>query len=174
MERNDESYLTELAKGSHEAFRALFMQYFPKVKFFINQLIKSETIAEELAQDVFMKLWEYRQRLSIATSFNAYIFRMAKNSALNHLEHKYLEDTYAETLGKTELSFTIESEIYARELELLEQLIVAQMPPRRKSIYELSRKKGLRNDEIAAQLGISPKTVENQLNIALKTIRKRM
>ncbi|WP_337941694.1 RNA polymerase sigma-70 factor [Parabacteroides sp.] len=169
----DASYIKELVLGSHDAFKKLFMNYFPKVKYFVCHLIKSESIAEELAQDVFMKIWERREDLETIESFNSYVYRMAKNIALNYLRRKYLEDSYLEEYeGETES--TIEGDLYVREMELLEQLTVSRMPPKRKAIYEMSRKDGLTNDEIATRMGISKKTVENHLNLALKEIRKTL
>lgn len=84
-----------------------------------------------------------------------------------------MEDSYLEEYeGETES--TIEGDLYVREMELLEQLTVSRMPPKRKAIYEMSRKDGLTNDEIATRMGISKKTVENHLNLALKEIRKTL
>lgn len=169
----DTYYIRNLALGSHDAFKSLFMSYFPKVKYFISHLVKSEIIAEELAQDVFMRIWENREQMEAVGAFNSYIYRMAKNLALNYLRRKYLEDSYLEEYeGEAEL--TIEGELYAREIELLEQLTVSRMPRKRKIIYEMSRKEGLTNDEIASRMGISKKTVENHLNLALKEIRKAL
>lgn len=170
---NDIQYVNELVVGDHKAYKSLFMKYFPKVKYFIAHLIKSDAIAEELAQDVFMKIWERRSQLTELRSFNSYIYRMAKNISLNYLERKYLEDLYlAKFEGETE--FTIEEDFYAQEVALLEQLTVDAMPPRRKAIYEMSRRKGLSNGEIADELGITKKTVENHLNLALKEIKKTL
>lgn len=169
----DALYIKELALGSHEAFKCLFMRYFPKAKFFIGHLVKSHIIAEELSQDVFMRIWERREQLVTIESFNSYVYRMSKNIALNYLRRKYLEDSYLEEYeGETEL--TIEGDLYAREIEMLEQLTVNQMPKKRKIIYEMSRKEGLTNDEIATRMNISKKTVENHLNLALKEIRKTL
>lgn len=69
-------YIKELALGSHDAFRCLFMSYFPRVKYFIKHLTKSEPIAEELAQDVFMKIWEQREQLAIIESFKYYEYKV--------------------------------------------------------------------------------------------------
>lgn len=173
MKSDDAQYVQKLILGEHDAFKALFLRYFPKMKYFIAHFVKSDAIAEELAQDIFMKIWEHREKLSSVQSFDAYIYRMSKNISLNYLEHKYLEESYMENFrGETES--TIEGELYAREIELLEQLTVNQMPPQRKTIYEMSRKKGMKNEEIATVLGISKKTVENHLNLALKEIRKTL
>ena len=173
MKTEDAQYVQRLILGEHSAFRYLFMKYFPKMKYFISHFVKSDAIAEELAQDIFMKIWEHREKLSNVQSFDSYIYRMSKNLSLNYLEHKYVEDLYMENYqGETES--TIEGELYAREMELLEQLTVNQMPSQRKTIYEMSRKKGMKNEEIATALGISKKTVENHLNLALKEIRKAL
>ena len=171
MSKDDIHYVRELALGSHAAFKVLFMKYFPVVKYFIANLIKSETVAEELAQDVFVKIWEQRIRLHVIKSFNSYICKMAKNMSLNYLEHKYIEALYLEKY-QGETSFSIEEDYFAKELELFVELAVKNMPTKRKTIYEMSRKNGLSNDEIALKLGISKKTVENHLNIALNEIRK--
>jgi RNA polymerase sigma-70 factor (ECF subfamily) len=173
MSKDDIQNIQELASGNHSAYKSLFMKYFPKVKYFISHLIKSDVVAEELAQDIFMKIWEHREQLVLIQSFNSYIYRIAKNLSLNYLEHKYIEETYFNNYqGETE--FSIEEEFYAKELELLEQLTVSNMPPQRKAIYEMSRKKGFTNEEIATKLSISKKTVENHLNLALKEIRKTL
>jgi RNA polymerase sigma-70 factor (ECF subfamily) len=165
--------MNELATGSHDVYKALFLMYFPKVKYFITHLVKSEAIAEELAQDVFLKVWEYRERMRDVQSFNAYIYRMAKNEALNYLEHKYVNDTYLEQY-RSEAVLSEESDWEAREIELIEQLIVSRMPPQRKKVYEMSRMQGISHAEIATHLGISKKTVENHLNLALKELRKAL
>ncbi|MDR0430256.1 MAG: RNA polymerase sigma-70 factor [Tannerellaceae bacterium] len=171
METEDAQYVQKLILGEHSAFKFLFMKYFPKMKYFISHFVKSDAVAEELSQDIFMKIWENREKLSKIQSFNSYIYRMSKNISLNYLEHKYLEDVYLESYQE-ETETSIESELYAREIELLEQLTIDQMPSQRKMVYVMSRKKGMKNEEIAAVLGISKKTVENHLNLALKEIRK--
>lgn len=171
--KKENTYIKELVAGNHNAFRSLFMEYFPKVKYFIVHLIKSHVIAEELAQDIFMRIWEGRAQLENIESFNSYVYRMAKNAALNYLRHKYLEESYL-TEYKQETVTNIEGDLYAREMELLEKLTVSRMPCKRRTIYEMSRRQGLTNDEIANRLGISKKTVENHLNLALKEIRKTL
>jgi len=170
---NDEEKLVKkIALGDHAAYRDIFLKYFPKVKYFIAHLVKSETDAEDLAQEIFVRLWENRAKLASVESFNSYIYRMAKNATFNYLEHKEVEKKYFEQLHEDETGESIEDEIYARELELLVQLTVNRMPPQRKTIYQMSRDEGLKNEEIAAQLNITRKTVENHLNLALKEIRK--
>ena len=161
----------EIASGKHSAYRELFLTYYPKVKYFIAHFMKSDIVAEDLAQDIFFKIWENHEKLASVQSIDAYIYRMAKNTTLNYIEHQYVEKKYME-LYEEDIGQNFEDELYAKETELLVQLTVNNMPPQRKKIYLMSREEGLKNDEIAEQLNISKKTVENHLNIALKEIRK--
>lgn len=154
------------------AFRVIFLNYFPRVKGFISHLVKNETVAEDLSQEIFINLWELRESLSGIQSFDAYIYRMAKNAILNNVKR----DSYHEKYIRHELfkpeEFTIEEEIFAREIQLLVELTVSKMPEQRKRIYTMSRQEGLKNEEIAGRLNITKKTVENHLNAALKDIKK--
>ena len=135
--------------------------------------MKSEPVAEDLAQDVFIIIWEKREKLVAVKSINSYIYRIAKNVTLNYIEHQYVEKKYMEQyVNEEDVGQSIEEDLLARETELLVQLTVNNMPSQRKKIYRMSREEGLKNDEIAEKLNISKKTVENHLNIALKEIRK--
>ncbi|MDR0692534.1 MAG: RNA polymerase sigma-70 factor [Prevotellaceae bacterium] len=170
---NDYQYVEKLTQDDHEAFRWLFMHYYPKLKIFIAGLVKSEAIAEELSQDIFAKIWEKRKTLTAVQSFNAYIYRMAKNAVLNYFQHEYIKERYAGQLSSDNAT-SAEELFQAKETELLIQLTVAKMPTQRKKIFELSRRSQLKNEEIAQKLHLSKKTVENHLNLALKEIRKAL
>jgi RNA polymerase sigma-70 factor (ECF subfamily) len=167
---SDFQYMERLARGDHESFHRLFMQYFPKLKAFIAGLVKSEAIAEELSQDIFVKIWEKRETLTEVQSFNAYIYRMAKNAVLNYFQHEYVKERY---IGQFSSDSAIPADelFQAKETELLIQLTVSKMPIQRKKIFELSRKAQLKNEEIARELRLSKKTVENHLTLALREIR---
>lgn len=169
----DHIYLKKLASGDHEAFHVIFEKYFPKTRFFISNIIKSDVIGEELAQDVFVKIWTNREELTKIKSFSSYLYRIAKNMAINYLNRKYLEEKYIQTQDNTnEKHISIEEDLYVKDLEILIALVVDTMPPQRKKIFEMSRYENIDNDEIAAILNISKKTVENHLNLALKEIKK--
>jgi RNA polymerase sigma-70 factor (ECF subfamily) len=172
MLRYDEHIDSEkLAWGDQDTFRRLFMKYYPKVKCFIGYFVKSEAIAEDLSQDVFEYIWLNREHLSDIKSLNAYLFGIAKKKSINYLNHKTIEENYASSYIDLP-EYTVEEEIYAKELELLIQLTVDKMPEQRRRIFEMSRSKNLKNAEIAETLNISKKTVENHLNLALKQIRE--
>lgn len=166
-------YIERLALGDHDAFRYIFMKYYPKMKYFIAHIVKSEAIAEELSQDIFEKIWRNRSELPHLRSFNAYVYRMSKNIAINYIEHKYVERAYVQNYDAKE-EFSIDEELDAKEIELLIMLEVERMPEQRKKIFMMSRFENLRNEEIAQKLNITKKTVENHLNLALKQIRQIM
>jgi len=165
--------LLELRGGSHKAYERVFIVYYRKIKFFINGFIKSEETAEELTQEIFLKLWEKRGSIDLNKSFGFFLYTMARNSTFNFLKHKLVHESYiAKSSFDDSLALSPEELIYAKEIDLLIAMSVKKMPDQRRRIYELSRQEGLSNDEIASKLNISKKTVENQLSIALKELRK--
>lgn len=170
----DEKILMEaLSKGDHAAYRALFMRYYPKVRYFILGLVKSEEEASDIAQEVFVKLWTHRTNFAQVKTFGSYLYAWARNATFNAIESR---QTRREGPGlppqETDPSPTPYEELVAQDIRLLADMVVDRMPPQRKIIYRLSRQEGLSNEEIASQLHITKKTVENHLNLALKELRK--
>lgn len=168
----EQQTLEALRDGKHKAFEDVFTAYYNKIKYFINGLVKSEADSEELTQDIFVKLWINRISIDPKKTFNAYIYIVARNAAFNFLKHKIVESSYLENY--TELNEVADSEqmIFAKEISLLVELTVGKMPIQRKTIYQLSRDQDLSNNEIALKLGITKKTVENQLSLALQELRR--
>lgn len=167
--------LTALKEGDVKAFDCIFVSYFGKVRCFINGLLKSEADAEDLAQDIFIKLWTNRGLLDPQKSVNALLYTMARNAAFNFLKHKLVLDNYTSDnsrIDTTLLPDTPEEILYAKEIELLIEMTVCRMPEQRRRIYRLSRNEAIPNEEIALQLHVTKKTVENQLSLALQDIRK--
>lgn len=165
--------LSLMSSDDSDAFHKLFTLYFPKVKYFIDSILHSGAVAEDLSQDIFVKLWEQRAMLPAIENINAYIYRMARNAAINYTKRILKRQVDFYSLDPS-LDYTpsYEQEYYAKEKALLIELVVANMPEQRKRVFEMSRNTGLSNDEIATQLNISKKTVENHLNLALKEIKK--
>lgn len=161
-----------LKEGDHAAFESIFLFYFSKVKYFINGFLKSGSDAEELAQDVFVKLWTNRQSIDPDRNFNTYVYISARNSTMNFLRQKYVRDSFAaDRMRAGEDWVSGEDLVAAQEIDLLVDLALMKMPRQRKAIYEMNRREGLSNDEIAQRLNISKKTVENHMSLALKEIR---
>ena len=160
--------------GDHKAFEYIFLTYFDKVKYFLNGLLRSESDAEELAQDIFVNLRVNRQVINPHKSFNTYIYTIARNTAFNYLKHKSVEEAFKDHCSSLNLEEDDSSDeiLFAKEINLLVEMAVCKMPIQRKKIYQMSRNEGCSNEDIAKDLGISKKTVENQLSLALQEIRR--
>lgn len=166
-----------IAKSNSKIFESFFFDYYPRVKGFINGFLQNEEEAEDLSQDIFLSLWKNRATLHQIEHINAYLFKIARNTVYRHLQRSMLFNDYQQhkvfDTSYDQLSSSNETEesIYAHELELLVALAVERMPPQRKRIYQMSREQGLKNEEIAVQLNISKRTVENHVTQALSDIR---
>lgn len=173
----EKGYIEAASRGDEQAFESLFLHYFPRIKGFISGILQNEEEAEDISQDIFVSMWQNREKLNEIENLNAYLFRVAKNTVFRHIERSLLFRDYLQ-LQTENASFahdnneSIEEELYAKELEYLIAIAVEKMPPQRKLIYKMSREEGLSNDEIAKRLVISKRTVENHLTLALSDIRK--
>lgn len=161
-----------LRDGDHQAFETIFVSYYNRTRNLIFGYIKSESDAEELAEELFVNLWMNRQSIDVSKSFHAYLHTIARNSSINYLKHKYLHDTYLSHADEMEYGSTSEEDFIAKELGLFINSVVEKMPEQRKKIYLMSRDEGMSNAEIAEQLGTTKRNVESQLSLALKDIRK--
>lgn len=160
-------------------FQRFFNTNFPKVKNFAYMLLKSEVEAEDVAQDIFCKLWSQPEIwLNSEKELDGYIFIMTKNTILNIFKHQQIELEYQENyLEKNILSELTENEdvlehIYYEEMLMVVRLTLEKMPERRRLMFELSRFKGLNYKEIAEKLNVSVRTVEHQVYLALIELKK--
>ena len=176
MEFTEEQILLRaLSRGDEKAFEVLFMRYFPRVKRFISGLLQDDITAEDFAQDILLKLWQKREEMAKIENLNAYLYRTSRNAVYQHLRHILLVNEYGEKQQENLSRQQNEGAgNIAEELLLLIQHTVEQMPAQRKRIYEMSRKEGKNNDEIAQLLVINKRTVENHLTQALADIRKML
>lgn len=174
MDNVTEATVEALQNGSHKAFEEVFLAYFDKVKYLLTGLLRSENDAEELAQDIFVKLWMNRQAIDPARSFSTYLYAIARNTAFNFLKHKLVEESYLNHCVELETAGAEGADeiLFAKEISLLVEMTLCRMPVQRRKIYQMSREKGKSNSEIAEELGISKKTVENQISLTLKEIKR--
>lgn len=167
-----EKTIRALRKGCHKAFEQVFSSYYAKIKIFIAGLIKSDVDAEELAEELFVNLWINRKEIDADKSFSAYLHTIAHNMVMNYLRRKYIHNDYLNKQAEANYSYSSEEELIARETSLLLELAVDKMPEQRRQIFLLSRKEGLKNEDIAIRLQTTKHNVESQLSIALKELRK--
>ncbi len=163
-----------IAAGDEKAFTKLYKTYVPRLLPFISRTVRSDSIADEVVQQVFLSLWIGRDKLPEVQDPKAWIFRIAANICYSHLkkvvtERRVLDLVSGTTEQVDELGGYHGQQ--ARELSRLVHAAIELLPAQRKKIYELSRDAGLSHKEIADQLGISSNTVKNTMVQALQFIR---
>lgn len=169
----EEKNIKALSNGDQQAFEMLFLLYQPKLVYFLAGFIKDSEIARDIAQDIFLSIWNNKEKLAEVKSFKSYIFKMGKNAVCNYYDHSLVNEKFVnEQLTQPVNSESTEELIFAQQLQFYIELTVSQMPAQRKLIFTLSRVDGLSNSEIADKLNISKRTVENHLTAALSDLRK--
>lgn len=156
-------------------FERFFIAAFPKVKAFAWKLLKSEDDAEDIAQDVFVKLWDNPEIWEERETWNCYVYTMVRNHIYNFLKHKSVEYSYQERVAQENaplFEVDIHDRIYAKEIELLVKLTLDNMPEQRKKVFVMSRQQGMSNQEIADSLQLSVRTVERHIYLALQDLKK--
>ncbi len=135
------------------------------------RIVNNKDIAEDLVQDVFFKLWENRKKIVIKTSLKAYLNRMVFNESISFLRKNKTVLEFSDEIEHQETVNETESKLGATELKDIINAAIEELPPKCKTIFLLSRMEELSYKQIAMQLGISIKTVENQMGKALKLLR---
>ncbi len=155
-----------------KSFDTFFLTWQPKLLYFTERLLKDHEAARDMCQEIFLKAWKMRDILSDMQDPGSYLFKMARNAVYNHFEHAKVNERYAqETLRSKEVSYEAEEQLFAEQLAGMIEQTIAAMPEQRKRVWRMSRDEGMGNDEIAARLNISKRTVENHLSNALRQLR---
>lgn len=164
--------IAALSQGSKEAFDSLYGRFVGKVHNFILRVSGDTELSKDITQEVFIKLWLKREGMDPTRSIESWLFVCARNLFLNELRSRRQGDAFAEGFNRTALlqdNGTLDLLNY-RSAERTIAGIVREMPPQRQKVFVLSRLYGLPAAEIARQMGISERTVENQLYQARKQI----
>lgn len=173
------SLVQALGKGSVEAFDRLYLMFRPKVDRVIGSIVgggvSSYQIINDIAQNIFLKVWKSRAQIAATVrDFDAYLFKMTKNEALNFLSRYTMPFVDLQDSITAFAQDDIQLSAEARDLQRRVADAVKFLPPQQRRVFELSRINQLSYSEIAQELGISPKTVENHLSRALKDIKKTL
>ncbi|TDT46920.1 RNA polymerase sigma-70 factor (ECF subfamily) [Maribacter spongiicola] len=172
---NQNSLIEDLKIGNEKAYVHLVERYHNKLCNYANSLIKDDLIAEDIVQNVFVQIWEKRNKLKYELSLENYLYRSVynkfideyrKGKAVTALEKKYM----------TALELAIDEKDEIQEEKILSILFEAihELPPKCKQIFLMSKKEGLTNVEISKYLNLSNKTVENQITKAFRILRNKM
>ena len=174
MGKQDNLISSALAHDDRAVFDRLFEMLYPKVKYFVLSMCHDEDEAENLTQDIFLKLWTKRERLRDIDNLDAYVFTVAHHEALNFIRHSLvLTTTPIDTTAKSQAdSDDTERDMEYRQLLDMVYAEISRMPEKRRRIFMMSREDGLSNQEIADRLGLSRRTVEAHISAALRDLRR--
>ena len=173
---SDQDLVRFLKKGEPDAFTVLYDRYKGLIYVYACKIVKDFDIAEDLVQDVFISIWEKREALVFDSSVSSYLYAAVRYRFFDLVDRQKVRTDYAKKLqlflDKGE--FSIDNYIAEKELAETIEKEIAYLPAKMREIFILSRKSNLKNAEIAGHLGISEKTVKNQVSLALKELRKKL
>lgn len=156
-------------------FERNFKEHFKGLHAYACTILRNDADAEEMVQNVFYKLWEKKERLRELDSVAAYLYRAVYNECMNHVKHQKVKNTYKEHAEfRGEDNVQEHDNAGVRELEAKISDALQALPEQCRTIFQMSRFEELKYREIAEKLGLSVKTVENQMGKALKIMRTRL
>ena len=163
-----------VSKENQKAFNEVYDHFEPRLFAFVCKITRSKVAAEEIVQELFIKLWIARTKLGKVKNPRAYVFTMAANLTFNYLKKVAREVALADRVRKKSPTFSnvTEEVIHFLESQKLVMETVERMPAQRKAVYLMSREDGLSKEEIAKKMNLSPNTVRNHLSESLRVIRK--
>jgi len=176
----ENAIVSAIKAGSEQAFELFYRAEYSNLKYFVARYINDFALAEDVAHDTFIKIWENREKINPDQNLKAYLFTIARNRTINILRNKVYKLT--DSIEKSDLSFKISvlnneymtSRIDAMDMERIIEQTYKLLPEKIKETFILSRKKGLSYKEISEKLEISVKTVEHNVSAALKIFRNKL
>jgi RNA polymerase sigma-70 factor (ECF subfamily) len=172
----DNQIIGRIRKGDIGQFESLFRSSYVILVRYAMTIIKDHDTAEEIVQDLFVKIWQEKDKINIESSLNGYLFRSVHNRCLHYIEHKKVVERHAsEMLTREEEKPENPSDILQyKELQARIAAIIERLPARCGQIFCMNRFEGLKYNEIAEKLSVSVKTVEANMGKALKEFRKEL
>ena len=171
---SDSDIIRRIRQGDKQEFETLFRSSYVSLVRYAKSILRDHDTAEEIVQELFFRLWQDRQNLSIESSLNGYLFRSVHNRALHFIEHQQVVSRHAgEMTARSDLaSEPVTEAIYYSELQAKVARVLERLPERCRLIFRMSRFEGLKYNEIADKLSVSLKTVEADMGKALREFRK--
>ncbi|UYQ94525.1 RNA polymerase sigma-70 factor [Chitinophaga horti] len=173
---NEKWLLQQVSEGDENSFEQLYRHYYPRLRPFVCKHTGSDAQAEEIIQETFIRIWLNREKLPEVTHFSAWVYKVASREFLTALRKKL---TYEEKIGALqyaagEVASSPFEQMQVREIKALVSEAVERLPDQRRRVFRMSRDQGLKVNEIAEQLSISPQTVKNMLTTSLRQIREHL
>jgi RNA polymerase sigma-70 factor (ECF subfamily) len=171
---NEQSILLRLQQGDSDAFLELYNQYHSQLYHYVLRFVKSPAIAEDVLQDVFLKIWEIRSRIDPALSFKAYLYRICRNSVFKLLKKMAVDENLRVEvmLQLTQSVADADLKLLWQQYEAILQTAINNLSPQRQKVFRLCREEGKTYEQVAVELGISRNTVKEHMVLAMKLIRE--
>jgi RNA polymerase sigma-70 factor (family 1) len=171
----DYDLMCEIKSDNMLAFDSLYKRYGRRLHRFAFQILKSSEDAENILQDVFLNLWEHRNRIEKSESVRYYIFTLAYNASITVIRKKVREKKFLEYIKQQQLEENpVNLDLEFRDIKEKLDEIINHLPGRQREVYLKSRVDELKQQEIAELMNISVNTVENHMARALRTLRKKL
>jgi len=176
MDSPENSFIDKLKQGDVKAFEHLFRTNYKLLCNFAFKILKNDTLAEEIVQDIFYHLWKKRQTLDNVNSLSSYLYKSVYNNSLKYIRHQKIVNEHQLDV-QFNLSQTFDFQENYSEISEIRNIIektLCSVPVRTRVIFQLNRNQGLTYKEIAERLNISVKTVEAGMTSLLKLFRKNL
>lgn len=172
MRLSERDLVEKIRQGDVLAYKIIFLRYYQTILHFLKALLKEEKIAEDIAQNSFIKLWSFRDRLAPAKSIKNYLYVLARNEALDYL--RTLRKEPSEIPESQETGISADYKVIYLETRSEIQKIISQMPEQRRTIFIMSRYQNMTAAQIAEVMHLSVRTVQKHIELALKQLRRSM
>ncbi|NIV97129.1 RNA polymerase sigma-70 factor [candidate division KSB1 bacterium] len=173
--KNTPQQIQALRAGNKEAFRAVFMEYQPHLYRYLWLRVRSVEMAEDLVQETFVRLWQTRKKLDPGHNLEVYLFRIARNLAINTMRTIKRRQTFRfnDELNPLSSISTDDTVEYTQLAQLIDDVILS-LPEKSRTAFLLSRYEELSHKEVAAVMGVSVKTVEKHIGKVLEVLKKQL
>jgi RNA polymerase sigma-70 factor (family 1) len=161
-----------MAAGHEAAFECIYQYYHPKIYSYILSLVKSPQLAEDLQQEVFLKIWEARDKLPEIKTFGPYLFSVARNHTINVLRSVTRSQIVLSEILRHSAEPCAGDEILDRDYDRFIQKVLLSLPPRTREIYRKCKEQGRTYEEVARELGISGNAVKRHMINSIKVLRE--
>lgn len=176
-EKINEATIEGVKNGDMAAFDLVYRAYSKRLYRFVYGIIKTEIDAEEIVQEVFVKIWESHEKIDNFALFDSYLFTIAYNSTISLIRKKLSEKKYIQYIKSLQIPPQQKSAEINSDFEILSEKVnelIGKLPPRQKEVFMLHRENELTYRQIAEKLNISINTVENHMSKALKFLRNNL
>lgn len=169
----DQSLIESIRNSNQGVFELVFNFYYSGLVVFADRIVKNTAVSEDIVQSVFLKFWESRETIDIR-SLRSYFVQCVKNRCIDHIRNQQVKNRFDSRYSEKEIDFVEEDLWTKNELAHLLDVAIADLPPRCREVFWMSRYENLKIADIADKLNISKRTVETQISKALKILRVKL